>query len=337
MVAALNVRLPTAMHFVMLVRMRIHLPLLAVGSVLALLLGACASHPPAPVIDLSGGQASGTSASTAQTTLSETSGRYRVQVGDSLYSIAFRNQLDWKQLARWNGIAAPFTIYPGMSLRLDRPAKLPARSPQQLVVQPVVASTPDLGTRAPVVDLPTPSGAGTPAEVAPAATTATVAAATPVVASTPESSPPTANPITAPSASKPVSAPSAVRQAGGLRWSWPNSGPLIGSFLAGDPTRHGIDIGGTKGEPVLATADGVVVYSGNGLVGYGELVIIKHSDAFLSAYGHNSKRLVQEGQHVRRGEKIAEMGSSGTSRTELHFEIRRQGDPVDPLAFLPHR
>ena len=107
--------------------------------------------------------------------------------------------------------------------------------------------------------------------------------------------------------------------------------------MAGDATRQGIDIAGRAGDPILSAADGVVVYSGSGLVGYGELVIVKHSDEWLSAYGHNRKRLVAEGQRVKAGQPIAEMGRSGAPRDELHFEIRRNGRPVDPLQFLPAR
>ena len=111
---------------------------------------------------------------------------------------------------------------------------------------------------------------------------------------------------------------------------------MIGTYVAGDQMKQGIDIAGASGAPVRAAADGVVVYSGNGLIGYGELVIVKHSPAFLSAYGHNRKRLVQEGDKVIAGQPIAEMGQSG-GRDELHFEIRKNGKPSNPLDFLPHR
>jgi lipoprotein NlpD len=122
---------------------------------------------------------------------------------------------------------------------------------------------------------------------------------------------------------------------GPVRWRWPANGQMVSTFLTGDPTRQGIGIAGNNGQPVHAAGDGVVVYSGAGLIGYGELVIIKHSDEWLSAYGHNRKRLVAEGQAVRGGEQIAEMGRSGASRDMLHFEIRRNGKPVDPLRLLP--
>jgi lipoprotein NlpD len=125
--------------------------------------------------------------------------------------------------------------------------------------------------------------------------------------------------------------------AGEVAWRWPADGSVVGSYAAGDQTRQGIDIAGKAGDPVRAAADGAVVYSGNGLIGYGELIIIKHSPSFLSAYGHNSKRLVKEGDRVKAGQVIAEMGSSSASRDSLHFEIRRNGKPANPIDFLPRR
>ncbi|MCU1729910.1 peptidoglycan DD-metalloendopeptidase family protein [Pseudomonas sp. 7P_10.2_Bac1] len=120
-------------------------------------------------------------------------------------------------------------------------------------------------------------------------------------------------------------------------WGWPADGILIGKFSSNGSLNKGIDIAGDLGQPVLAASDGAVVYAGSGLRGYGELVIIKHSDTYVSAYGHNRRLLVREGQQVKVGQKIAEMGSTGTDRVKLHFEIRRQGKPVDPLQFLPRR
>ena len=111
----------------------------------------------------------------------------------------------------------------------------------------------------------------------------------------------------------------------------------MGRFVAGDASKQGVDIGGSTGQAVRAAGDGVVVYSGGGLVGYGELIIIKHNESWLSAYGHNRKRLVNEGQNVKAGQQIAEMGRSGASREMLHFEIRYNGKPVDPLQYLPKR
>lgn len=122
-----------------------------------------------------------------------------------------------------------------------------------------------------------------------------------------------------------------------MSWRWPADGARAGGYVAGDQTRQGVDIAGTAGDAVRAAADGQVVYSGNGLIGYGELIIVKHSPSLLSAYGHNRRRLVQEGATVKAGQQIAEMGSSSGSRDMLHFEIRRNGKPVDPMDFLPPR
>ncbi|MFD0325420.1 peptidoglycan DD-metalloendopeptidase family protein [Lysobacter gummosus] len=139
---------------------------------------------------------------------------------------------------------------------------------------------------------------------------------------------------TAPRPSTPPPAPTAPVDSG-IRWRWPSDGPLLGRYLANEPTKQGIDIGGASGAPVRAAADGVVVYSGTGLVGYGELIIVKHNEQWLSAYGHNRKRLVNEGQLVKAGDQIAEMGRSGAARDMLHFEVRYNAKPVDPMLYLP--
>ncbi|MDE2146000.1 MAG: peptidoglycan DD-metalloendopeptidase family protein, partial [Burkholderiales bacterium] len=120
-----------------------------------------------------------------------------------------------------------------------------------------------------------------------------------------------------------------------LRWVWPADGPLLAPCDVAKT--KGIEIGGKAGDPVLAAADGRVVYAGAGLRGYGNLVIVKHNATYLSAYAHNQTLLVKEDEIVRRGQKIAEMGSSDADQVELHFEIRRQGKPIDPLRLLPPR
>jgi lipoprotein NlpD len=142
----------------------------------------------------------------------------------------------------------------------------------------------------------------------------------------------TAPVITGPGATPPRDP---ITPTSGPRWQWPTRGNLVGRYVPGDQTRQGIDIAGQAGQRVDAAADGIVVYSGAGLVGYGELVIVKHSDEWLSAYAHNRRRLVAEGTRVRAGDAIAEMGRSGAIRDMLHFEIRRNGKPVDPLQLLP--
>lgn len=119
------------------------------------------------------------------------------------------------------------------------------------------------------------------------------------------------------------------------KWLWPTKGRVIKNFSAGDQGNKGIDIAGQRGQPIVSTAAGTVVYSGNALRGYGNLVIVKHNDNYLSAYAHNDRLLVQEGQSVKAGQKIATMGSSGTSSVRLHFEIRYQGKSVNPKRYLP--
>lgn len=226
---------------------------------------------------------------------------YVVVRGDTLYGIAFRHGLDYRDIAAWNGIRAPYTIYPGQSIRLTPHGRRVAAAPAP-TSRPAPVSAPP-ASRPP---------ASAPARPAP-----------------PADSPPPARPTT------PAPAPPAAT--GPVRWQWPAQGQIVGRYVAGDPTKQGIDIAGNGGQPVNAAADGVVVYSGAGLVGYGELIIVKHTDEWLSAYGHNRRRLVEEGQQVRAGQQIAEMGRTGASRDMLHFEIRRNGKPVDPLQHLPPR
>lgn len=230
-----------------------------------------------------------------------TSGQYVVRRGDTLYSIAFRFGWDWKALAARNGIAPPYLIRVGQVIRFD--GRQPARGP-------VVTGAPTV-TR--------------PASVArPIAPMQAPAARPQAQTSVPIKATPATTPV------QPVQ-----RSASG--WAWPAGGVVIGRFSSNGSLNKGIDIAGDLGQPVLAASDGSVVYAGSGLRGYGELVIIKHSDTYVSAYGHNRRLLVQEGQQVKAGQTIAEMGSTGADRVKLHFEIRRQGKPVDPLQYLPGR
>lgn len=231
-----------------------------------------------------------------------TAGYYVVRRGDSLYSIAFRYGWDWKELAALNGISAPYTILPGQRIHFARSRSSRARS---------------------VVRRSAPSSSKTSSSSNRTSSSSKVAVA-------PTS--PTAKTVK-PTAARPE--PVASSASSPSTWSWPAKGPLVGRFASNGSLNKGIDIGGQLGEPVSAASDGAVVYAGNGLRGYGELIIIKHSDLYVSAYGHNRKLLVREGQRVKAGQKIAEMGSTGTDRVKLHFEIRRQGKPVDPLQYLP--
>ncbi|WP_426703215.1 peptidoglycan DD-metalloendopeptidase family protein [Rhodanobacter sp. Col0626] len=285
-------------------------------------------------------------------------GSYVVNKGDTLYSIAFRKGVDFRDLAQWNGVAAPYTIWPGQRLILSPPATtaVAAHATAAIPSQPAhLASAPKTDAPGfetvaspatatlPPASAATTSGATTPTRVpvmhqvpvptipAKAIVPATVAATAAVV---PVAGVPAASPATVPPPAPPASGVSRV--VSGVQWRWPADGTLVSRFSSSDAI-PGIEIAGKSGDPVHAAADGVVVYSGNGLVGYGELVIIKHSDSFLSAYGHNRKRLVKEGQRVSAGQPIAEMGSTGTTRNELEFQIRKDGNPVDPLGYLPSR
>lgn len=319
---------------------------MAISGILAL--AACAAGPPAPVVDLTVPNADVPLASTP--TRSET---YQVKSGDTLYSIAFRHGLDYRELAAWNGIAAPYRIGVGQSLRLSAPAvppsapSAPSVAPEPQPGQAVTAAVADHPASAPTSASATAAGAAQPslfeavAEPAPAKPVAATApgANPPPVAATPAHS---ANHAPVPAALPaapvaPTQESTAVPQlrADGVSWRWPVEGKVVGTFVAGDQTKQGLDIAGRAGDPVRAAASGEVVYSGNGLIGYGELVIVKHNANFLSAYGHNRKRLVKEGDRVTAGQEIAEMGSSSATRDELHFEIRKNGKPVNPLEYLP--
>lgn len=210
---------------------------------------------------------------------------YVVQSGDTVFGIAFRAGLNYRDLAAWNGIEEPYTIRVGQKLRLSPPEPGGARPPP----------LPRKVTPAPVRSM----------QQVPAA------------------------PSTAPETAKPVLS--------NIRWQWPTEGELIGRFVVNDKTRQGINIAGRHGQPIRAAADGTVVYSGAGLIGYGELLIVKHSNEWISAYAHNSRRLAAEGDKVKAGQHIADMGDTGSVSTMLHFEIRRNGKPVDPLLYLPER
>ena len=245
---------------------------------------------------------------------------HTVRSGDTLYSIGWQYGLDVEKLAAWNALRPPYRIYRGQRLRL-RPPPREAPRPRASVSGPSTprASVPKTASS------PAPSRPKTAAPPARATTTAKAKAR----------QTPAGHGKKAPAASR-ATAPAAAAR-GPLRWRWPASGRLISRFDARRPGRKGIDIAGKSGDPVRAAADGVVVYAGSGLSGYGRLIIIKHNKVFLSAYAHNRKLMAKEGQRVKAGQRIAQMGRSGTDRTRLHFEIRRNGSPVDPLRYLPKR
>ncbi|MDE2275659.1 MAG: peptidoglycan DD-metalloendopeptidase family protein [Burkholderiales bacterium] len=231
-------------------------------------------------------------------------GYYTVRPGDTLLRVALDNGQNWRDLARWNNLDNPNVLEVGQVLRVVSPSA----DANGVVVRPVLPS-----------GVPERRVAEVPASGAVAASNAG-----------------SASQVTAAAASG--AAASNGQAADGddrLRWVWPADGPLLAPF--DEAKTKGIEIGGKAGDPVLAAADGRVVYAGAGLRGYGNLVIVKHNATYLSAYAHNQTLLVKEDEIVRRGQKIAEMGSSDADQVELHFEIRRQGKPIDPLRLLPPR
>lgn len=260
---------------------------------------------------------------------------YTVEKGDTLYSIAFRLGADYRGLAGANGITEPYTIYPGQVLETvpdalvgePSPAE-PKTSPQtQATASPAVArpeaaakptpeSTPKPAPNPKSTPKPTPKPKPKPASSSAATSKQTVE--TPASSATAKPTPPSTIAL------GPVS-----------RWLWPGEGGVERAYS--NVLHKGIDIAGKRGDPVYATAPGVVVYAGTGVKGYGVLLIVKHNEQFLSAYGHNDAMLVTEGSYVSARQQIARMGSSGTDTVKLHFEIRRQGQPVDPLRLLPRR
>jgi lipoprotein NlpD len=251
---------------------------LAVG-VVVVLAGCAGSSAVAPL-----GRAPSRDASPRAST-----GVHEVRSGETLYAIAWRHGLDYRDLAVWNGISEPFTIFAGRRLRLTRPAKLP----------PIVAAAPRVQAPSSTAKrdrLPPPQRSRRPS---------------------PRSS--------APSTS---GSGAAVRT-----WKWPARGTVVTSFRKSG--RKGIDISGERGGAVVAAAPGRVVYSGSGLRGYGKLIIVKHNKRYLSAYAHNDHLHVKEGDTVASGQRIADMGSTDAKTVKLHFEIRRDGKPVDPIRFLP--
>lgn len=230
---------------------------------------------------------------------------YRVERGDTLYSIAFRFGLDWRNVARWNSIDSPYTIRPGQELRMTAP---PAR--RQAAAESASSRPSGSQDREPPAE-------PEPADEAPEPSESRAEAPTPDSPAAPAAS-------------------ASARTVAGVDWQWPTDGRLARTFDPSD-TRKGIGLAGQAGQDVLAAAAGQVVYSGTALIGYGELIIIKHSDKLLSAYGHNRRRLVGEGDRVQRGQKIAEMGRDDRQEEMLHFEIRRDGEPVNPLDYLPRK
>ena len=224
-------------------------------------------------------------------------GYYTVRPGDTIMKIATEVNQPWREIVRWNTLDNPNVIEVGQVLRVVPPTGAVAAAPAPAAANPAA-----------------PAPGKPPVPVATQTTPGVAAAPAPSPASPPP--PPTAG-------------------ADDVDFIWPASGALIAGF---DEARNkGLGIAGKAGDPVLAAADGRVVYAGAGLRGYGNLVLLKHNNTFLTAYAHNRTLLVKEDQNVKKGQRIAEMGSTDADRVKLHFEIRRSGKPVDPARYLPSR
>lgn len=286
---------------------------------LVMVLTACASSTRrAPVEDRSTGRAPAATAAAAPADAasappgSENAGKpgyYTVKPGDTMIRIGLETGQNWRDIARWNNMDNANVIEVGQVLRVVAPGV----DANGVAARPVGSTKVD----ARPLDAPKPATAASAAGM-PATTAATTATPAPTAV-----------------AAAPAASTAATRDEDDVTWSWPASGPVLAPF---DEARNkGVAIGGKSGDPVLAAADGRVVYAGSGLRGYGNLVIVKHNSTFLTAYAHNQTLLVKEDQPVKRGQKIAEMGSTDAQRVQLHFEIRKQGKPVDPTRLLPPR
>ena len=251
-----------------------------------------------------------------------------VKKGDTLYSIALDYGQDYRELAAWNNLEDPGVIKIDQRLRLfplysvgeatnAQPMPLPAPVAAPVFSEPKARKLPYSEQALAQLKMPVSKAAATP-------TPSVVASAHPSTKSPAAQATPTPAQKDGPASD------------GKMTWEWPAQGRLLYGFGQGS-NQKGVGIEGRSGQPVLAAAPGKVVYSGSGLRGYGKLIIIKHSSAYLSVYAHNSQILVKEGQTVAKGQKIAEIGDTDSDRIALHFEIRRLGKPIDPLQYLPER
>ena len=329
--------------------MRLVLPLL-LASLLTASLAACStvSLNPAPVVSQNFtpvGSVAAPSSSTAPASSASAAanagpyaayagqpGYYTVQPGDTVRRIGLQFGQDWHNIVSWNNLSDPNVITVGQVLRVAPPV---AGTPPAVAVLPAPqGAMPANGQVAQSYPL-APMTASTPAPPAVAPVAPPAVAATP--GAMPGASP--AGTVAAPAATASASAiigavaPKAVADNGGLQWSWPASGKIIQGYNGG--TSKGIDIAGRLGEPIFAAAKGKVVYAGNELRGFGNLVIVKHNADYISVYAHNEKLLVKDGQDIHRGQPVALMGSTDAPRVELHFEVRLRGKPIDPMQVLP--
>jgi len=319
---------------------------------LLMALAGCAAPGPAPVSDREPASVKAkpetpSSRPPVRQIEASTNGLHTVQKGDTLYAIAFANNLDYRDLAIWNNLASPDLIRQGQALRLTPPVATvtagkmvevqPLRADQPLQAKPL-ADPPLLhepqAVLLPYTDANWAQVSGMSLRPAPSPV-ASVKAEPVQPLPVPVSAKP--EPVSVPPQPSPQPPPQSIAQQTGMTetWRWPAKGALAGRF--GEGGGKGIDIVGERNAPVLAVAPGRVVYSGSGLRGYGRLLIVKHPGEFLSAYAHNQEMLVKEGEAVSAGQKIALMGDSDADRVKLHFEIRQYGRPLDPLKYLPNQ
>lgn len=302
-----------------------------------LLMVGCVSHIPAPVVVRSLSQQDIPASASTESPKAVVStpervarqGYYMVKPGDTLFRIALDHGQGYRDIATWNSLEDPNRIEVGQELRVAPPeveehqggaVAKPIGMNKDIEQRPLdsnsetVKSQPKAGREGysdeTFIRLSKPGESGVPKAALPSE---------PKQEQKPEPKAPTLQ----------------TKGEDDLQWSWPAAGKVAGQFIEGGS--KGLDILGKKGDPVLAASDGKVVYSGSGLRGYGQLLIVKHNNMYLTAYAHNSKILVKEGQAVTRGQKIAEMGDSEADQVKLHFEVRRQGKPVDPMKHLPPR
>lgn len=274
------------------------------------LLAGCASKTSAPVIERGAAPARPAVAAPAAA-----SGEfYTVKKGDTLYSIALDHGHSPRDMAAWNGLDNPNAIKIGQQLRLTPPEGAAVAKP---IAGPATVEMRPFGTNTETYKREPKGGKQPYSEQA--------------VAAAQKSEEPQA----AATRPEPKPAESAAGKSAELNWGWPGNGRMIAAFAEGG--NKGIDIGGRIGDPVLAAEAGKVTYANNGIRGYGNLLIVQHPGGMTSVYAHNSKLLAKEGQMVARGQKIAEVGNSDTDQAKIHFEIRHQGKPLDPLKYLPAR
>lgn len=315
-------------------------------AVLSLILAACANNPPAPVVERSSN-----TVPAASPVAPATAGMYTVKKGDTLYSIALDHGQDYKDIAAWNNLDNPSLIKIGQTLKVapaegSAPVAVakPIASPGTIEVKPISGDNASGNAAGSSGGSETGGLAGNLAgntdslKRGPKGGTVAYSEAALVAAQKEASGD---QPIVIPSAPAVPAVPEtpapekAPVTSGDIDWQWPVNGKLLTSFAEG--SNKGLDIAGKTGDAVQAAADGVISYAGSGLRGYGNLVVIRHNATWLSVYAHNSKILVKEKQAVKRGQQIAEMGSTDAASPRLHFEIRQQGKPVDPQTILPAR